>query len=152
MLCCSTPAGNAPLRPVRWRRPRRRRRGRGLLRARERLTQPWPVADGFLLEPPARLAPYATDVPRRAGVVASAVLSADGQRALTVAAALQGATALWVRNGRGETVRVTLDQRVEVAGTVSACRFLRLETPLPTPPEVIVAVALPVRGERDLRR
>jgi opacity protein-like surface antigen len=119
-----------------------------MLRAvRERFAQPWPMAEGTLLEPPVRLAPYADATPATGVVVASATLIDGGNQALTSAAAIDtapGGGGLWVRNGVGQTVRATLERRLEVAG--GSVALLRLDGALPAPQDLAAAGRAPFAG------
>jgi hypothetical protein len=92
------------------------------------LARPWPLASGALLEPPARLAPYAVIAPSGASVVATGTLVRAGQAVLVPAAALRGGPRLWVRNGLGQTVAARPARGAAVHGLVE----LVLTTPLPS--------------------
>ena len=96
-----------------------------------------PVATGQLLTPPTRLAPYgdAKGLPANARVVGSALLLPSGTGALMPLALLPRSGKLWLRNGLGQLVKAKVDKRfndVKVA-------LVRLDAPLPTPEDLLVA-------------
>jgi hypothetical protein len=96
---------------------------------RREVAGPWPRAGARLRMLPARLAPYAPvpALPEGARVVGSATLLADGRAALAPAPALQQASAVWLRNGLGQTVAAR-PLRVDAAlGLV----LLEADAPLP---------------------
>ena len=97
-----------------------------------------PVATGLLLDLPMRLAPYGDmkSLPGTARVVGSAVLLPSGTQALVPLGLLPRPGRLWLRNGLGQLVRATLNQRLNAAGVA----LVRLERPLP------VAEALRLAG------
>ena len=75
---------------------------------------PLPAA---LREPPHRFAPMATTLavpppPATAHVTGTGVIWADGRQALVPLGVLDGARAVWVRNGRGQTVFATRERSV----------------------------------------
>lgn len=72
--------------------------------AQDLLDAPTPLAGGALLLPPARLAPYSMPVPR-VRFVASGLIAGAADRALVPLAVVEGAAALWVRNGLGQVAR-----------------------------------------------
>lgn len=124
-----------------------------------RLAEPWPLADGALLDPPARCAPYASGaaVPPTATVTASGVLVDAGKAVLVPAAALASArsapapesgtgrgTRYWVRNGLGVTAAAVVERRATVAGIELA--ILRLAAELPLPDERLAAARAPFAG------
>ncbi len=112
-----------------------------LLAVRDALAQAWPRAQGVLLAPPQRMAPYATSAtpegraPAASRVAGTAVLAADGQHAWAPSATLAGARQVWLRNGLGQTVMA----RVEASAEPSPLAMLSL------------AAALPVQGQMSLR-
>lgn len=77
-----------------------------------------------LLQPPHRMAPHPVmeggqaAPPAAAAVRGGAVLLADGRHALAPLKLVQGAGALWVRNGLGRTVAARVERR-DVAGGVA---------------------------------
>lgn len=87
-----------------------------------------------LLEPPARLAPYASGsvVAPATRLVAAGLLVDAGRAALVPAGRVDGASQLWVRDGLGRTARA----RVERHGFDGATALLHLDPPLdlPAPP------------------
>jgi hypothetical protein len=98
-----------------------------------------------LLEPPARLAPYASGDAARGAVVATATLLRGGKRALTAGSAIAvDAVDIWVRNGLGATVRASVERRFDVGGVQLA--LLALDTPLPLPDGYAVAERAPFAG------
>jgi hypothetical protein len=114
---------------------------------RERLAQPWPLADGAMLAPPARLAPYASADPAPAAVLGSALLVGGGRQALLPAVLLDrvlGDATLWLRNGLGTTVRGKLARRIAVGGVSLA--LLELEQMLPIPSDLAAAARAPFAG------
>lgn len=96
------------------------------------LRNPWPIAAGALLRPPARLAPYGETrgLPPGAHVVASATLAGQGTLALAPAGALVKGARYWVRNGLGRLV----EARPDPAPSVHGLSLLRLAAALPGPP------------------
>lgn len=76
--------------------------------------------------------------------MANAVLMDGGRRALTTATALADGDEVWVRNGRGDTVRAYYERRLEVGGLAVAS--LRLATRLAVPGDVEAAVRMPFAG------
>jgi S1-C subfamily serine protease len=67
--------------------------------------------DGNFLDPPARFVPYSVDadsLPASARTVSSGVVIERGQKVLTSATALAGATRVWVRNGIGRSSAASL--------------------------------------------
>lgn len=126
--------------------------------ARSRFQSGECLADGVLLATPARLAPFATGaateaaVARGAGVVASAILLADGRHALAPQAAVPASSAIWLRNGLGQTVAaVPVQQGAQTTGAHQDDQqdapsglglvLLKLAEPLPMPS----AMAVPPR-------
>lgn len=112
--------------------------------AREQLARPWPLAEGPLLEAPARFAPYADALAAPAATVASAVLVDGGRGAVAPASAVGDRQRLWVRNGLGQTSAATVSRRFEAAGV--ALLLLRLEAPMATPARVGTAARPPFAG------
>ena len=88
-----------------------------------------PVASGQLLDLPARLAPYGSmkGLPSTARVVGSAVLLPGGGQALVPLGLLPASGRLWLRNGLGQLVRASVDQR----WSASSLARVRLERALP---------------------
>jgi hypothetical protein len=116
-----------------------------LAHAAARLAERWLVADAALLDAPARFAPYAFGAAAAGQVVASAMLSADGARALTPAASFQGDRLdVWVRNGLGDTVPAAVERRFEIDGVELA--VLALYEPLPAPRDLAAAARVPFAG------
>jgi hypothetical protein len=95
------------------------------------LRNPWLIATGALLRPPARLAPYGESkgLPAGATVVASATLAAAGSKALVPASALVKGARYWVRTGMGRLV----EARPDPALATHRLSLLRLARPLPGP-------------------
>jgi hypothetical protein len=112
--------------------------------AATRLSDAWPIADGPLLHAPARFAPYASGATAVGKVAASALLSADGQRALAPSYAVPDEAELWVRNGVGRTVAAKLERRLDTAGVELA--VLALQSTLPAPSDVVAAARMPFAG------
>ena len=111
----------------------------------ERLAEDWLVADAALLDPPARFAPYAFGAAAAGRVVASAMLSADGARALAPSAAVpDDSGGVWVRNGLGDTVPAAVERRFEIDRVELA--VLALYEPLPSPRDLAVAARVPFAG------
>src|SRR5262249_18478568 len=94
----------------------------------EQLDGGGPPATEALSIPPARFAPYASGAVAEGTVVASATLIDGGRRALAPAQSVKG-TAIWVRNGLGQTTTASVERRF-VAGT-GEIALLRLDAPLP---------------------
>jgi hypothetical protein len=116
-----------------------------LTQSAARLAEAWPTADGALLRPPARFAPYAFGADAVGSMAANAMLSADGRRALAPAAVVPpDGTKLWVRNGVGSTVEAALERRLDVAGARLA--LLTLRSPLPAPIDLVAAARAPFAG------
>lgn len=116
-----------------------------LVHAAARLAEPWPVADTALLGAPARFAPYAFGAAAAGRVAASAMLSADGARALAPGAAIpRDAPELWVRNGLGAAVAATVERRLEIKGVGLA--VLALHEPLPAPVDLAATARTPFAG------
>ena len=91
---------------------------------------------------PARVLPYAwgTQVAAGSRAVGSATLVGAGDLALVPASLVDGARAIWVRNGLGETVAARL---VEARGDTA---LLRLERTLPRPPGLARVLREPFAG------
>lgn len=120
-----------------------------LLQVRDELAKPWPVADSRLTQPPMRFAPYASDRSAAACVCASGTLLGDGMHALVPTQALASSPQsspgqVWVRNGLGQTVSASIDQRLQIDGTDAT--ILRLERSLPIPPALLAAARTPFAG------
>ena len=101
----------------------------GVAAVQQQIDSGTPVASGQLLNLPARLAPYGSmkGLPRTARVVGSAVLLPGGSQALVPLGLLPASGRLWLRNGLGQLVRASVDQR----WSVSSLARVRLERPLP---------------------
>lgn len=103
--------------------------------ARLRLAQAWPVPgpvlDGLQLRPHA----LGDAVPAQARATGAGVLLPDGQSALTAAALLDGATAIWLRDGLGHTVAAERDGPADALGV----QRLRLRGPLPRPAAAVAS-------------
>ena len=108
---------------------------------RQRMDKGVLTADGLLLNPPARMAPYVTgdEVSADAQVVGSALLLSDGAHAVAPLSALPRASSagmtVWVRNGLGRTVSATLEQRDEALDVA----LLKLSAILPVAGGGVVA-------------
>jgi hypothetical protein len=78
------------------------------------------------------MAPYATGtaIPPSARLVGSGMLTFDGARALVPLAFVTRSSALWVRNGLGQTSSATIERRVPASGIA----VLRLSHPLRSSP------------------
>ena len=98
-----------------------------------------PVATGQLLAPPTRLAPYgdAKGLPDTARVLGSALLLQSGTGALMPLSLLPRSGKLWLRNGLGQLVKAKIDKRLNDLKVA----LVRLDGPLPTPEELLVAPA-----------
>ena len=96
-----------------------------------------PIATGQLLAPPTRLAPYgdAKGLPDTARVVGSALLLQSGMGALMPLSLLPRSGKLWLRNGLGQLVKAKIDKRLNDLKVA----LVRLDGPLPTPEELLVA-------------
>ncbi|MBC7600557.1 MAG: hypothetical protein H7238_16285 [Polaromonas sp.] len=96
-----------------------------------------PIATGPLLMPPTRLAPYGDTkgLPDTAQVVGTALLLQSGAGALLPLSLLPRSGKLWLRNGLGQLVKAKLDKRL----TDVKVALVRLDGPLPTPDDVLVA-------------
>jgi len=123
---------------------------RALESARASLAGPWPVPGEALMSAPVRLAPYASaDLPPAgSAVVASGVLIAGGHEALVPAAAIGGATTVWLRNGMGQGSMAEPMQRLDDRGLGPGLGVirLRLQKPLPWPDGQHVALREPFAG------
>lgn len=97
--------------------------------ARDELARPWPQPEGPLRQAPLRCAPHTHGavVPPAVQVTGTAVLAADGRRALVARADMDGASHCWLRNGLGRTVRA------EAESGTGPWTVLRCEVPLPVP-------------------
>jgi len=120
-----------------------------LLQARDELVKPWPVAHARLVQPPVRFAPYASDLPAAACTCASGTLLGDGMHAVVPSAALTSnpeshVSPIWVRNGLGNTVRASIEQRLHIGA--SDATILRLEQSLPRPPGLQTVTHAPFAG------
>jgi hypothetical protein len=119
-----------------------------LLAVRNALSQPLPVPDASLLQPPLRFAPYANLDTPRAGVMSSATLIDGGRRALAPAASVDGAVAtssgIWLRNGLGRTEPATIDRRFEAGG--ASFVMLRPASAMPWPQEPVTSPRAPFAG------
>jgi hypothetical protein len=117
-----------------------------LRQAGEQLRQPWPRPFGRLLHAPTRCAPqtWGAGVPESARVSGTAVLAADGQRALAPGAGLGLARQVWLRNGLGQTVAAQVEARSgqDDDGWV----VLRLQSPLPVSVGLTLAPRAPFAG------
>ena len=104
-----------------------------LLAVQVQLAQPWPHAGAALQAPPLQLAPYPVglSVPAGARVAGTALLLGSGTVALVPTALLRGGGPgqgrLWLRNGLGQTVAASEEDRDEALGLA----LLRLAAPLP---------------------
>ena len=96
-----------------------------------------PVAAGPMLMPPTRLAPYgdAKGLPDTAQVVGTALLLQSGTGALLPLSLLPRSGKLWLRNGLGQLVKAKVDKRLNDLKVA----LVRLDGPLPTPDDVLVA-------------
>ncbi len=96
-----------------------------------------PVATGQLLAPPTRLAPYGEtqDLPDTARVVGSALLLPSGTACLMPLSLVPRSGQLWLRNGLGQLVKARVDKIL----TDVNIALVKLEGPLPTPEEFLVA-------------
>lgn len=112
-----------------------------LLQVRQRLRQPWPLADAALRG--AGLAPQASGIQAAAGSrsAGSALLAADGARAYAPAALLAGARTLWLRDGLGRTVQGSAGRTLD-GGVVE----LALAPALPAPADFETATRAPFAG------
>ena len=112
--------------------------------ARAQLRSPTPVADGALLSPPWRVAPFDADtaLPATARVASSGVLVDGGRRALVPLAALGERRALWVRDGLGRRSMARVERRVEDLGLA----LLRLDDPIETASGLVLAPRDPFPG------
>lgn len=98
-----------------------------LAAVRAQLRAPWPKAAPPLLDPPTRLAPYASMAPAAAGI-GSATLLPGGALAAIPASAVSRSARFWVRNGLGDTVAASPATHLRFADGVAV---LRLHAPLP---------------------
>ena len=112
--------------------------------ARARLRSSTPIADGVLLRPPWRLAPYDAGEPLPDGVRVSGTgfLLDGGRRALAPAASLDGARRIWLRDGLGRRRAAGLERRADGIGVA----LLRIEEPLPSVPDRMAAPRDPFTG------
>lgn len=100
-----------------------------LAAAAQQLQTRAPLATGFLLQVPARMAPYGTRIgmPATAHVVASGLLIDKGRRALVPIASLGTSPKLWVRNGMGQLSMARVERKLADLQLA----VLTLSTPLP---------------------
>ena len=115
-----------------------------LRQARASLLSPWPTAVGVLREGQWRAAPYAwgTTVPTAARVVGSGVLLASGRAALVPTPLLSEMQRVWLRNGLGQTVEATIEQRLDPVPLT----LLQLAQTLARPSDSRIAVREPFGG------
>lgn len=118
-----------------------------LLQAHALVEADFGVPSPVLLQPPHRMAPQAVMVggqavpPNGSSVRSGAVLLADGRHALAPLRAVQGARAMWVRDGLGRTVGA----RVQRSDASAGMALRALEAGLPAP-KVDYATAPPRAG------
>lgn len=88
-----------------------------------------PLANGLLLQPPVRMAPYGPMVglPKGARVVGTGLLAGGGRMALLPESTLGKSTKLWVRNGLGQMAAAKIERKLSDLGVVA----LRLRSALP---------------------
>ncbi len=98
----------------------------------------------MLVAGPARMAPYPSGVRPDGAVVATATLVDGGRSALAPAAAVEGAKAVWLRNGLGQAARATLVRTVIVGGVPLA--LLEVDGALPLPEGLATALTAPFAG------
>jgi hypothetical protein len=120
-----------------------------LLQARDELVKPWPLAHARLVQAPVRFAPYASDLPAAACTCASGTLLGDGMHAVVPSVALTSnpearVGPIWVRNGLGNTVRASIEQRLQIGA--SDATILRLEQSLPRPAGLQAVTQAPFAG------
>lgn len=115
-----------------------------VLAVKDQLRSGQPVASGPLLAPPTRLAPYgdAKALPVNARVTGSAVLLQSGTDALMPLSLLPGSGKLWLRNGLGQLVRARIDKKFGDPRLA----LVRLDSPLPSPEDLLVAPGEAVAG------
>ena len=115
-----------------------------LRQARAQLATDSPQAEGLLLALPWRMAPQdgSSRVDANAAVRSSGLLSADGRHAWVPAAAVEGATRLWVRNGLGQARAA---RAVAVAADLGIA-LLELAEALPAPTPLTWRLSLPFAG------
>jgi hypothetical protein len=106
-----------------------------LMVAQKQLQSGHPLAQGALLQAPARMAPYGpqTGLPHSARVAGSGVLFDGGKRVLVPLSTLRASQRLWVRNGLGQLAPAQLDKKfahLNVA-TLTLGHALAMDAPLP---------------------
>lgn len=112
----------------------------------KQLAHAGPQANGPLLTPPTRLAPYGDSLglPATARVVGSATLLRNGTSALVPSALLPRKGPLWLRNGLGQLAQVKLDWHPLSPDLA----LVALDAPLAVPNDQGVAPGDPLPGSR----
>jgi hypothetical protein len=107
------------------------------------LRSPWPRPGPTLMAAPLRAAPF--EWPRIASTGCSVVASGTlvgGMGAIAPLVPLRGATAVWLRNGLGQTVNAVVERSDEAIGLAS----LRLAAPLAMPASLEISDRAPFAG------